>query len=179
MMPKGWLLYILFSFSTMQLQAVIILPLFPAQTALDWSGIDEYDGDGSEHFTYIGEQITATLTVLCNRYSGYSLYLSSPTAHKKRRAYLENGSDQIEYRISMDTSGVHQANITRENLNLKNDNQADLSVNFYGGSLPRHGGFSGNVIQLHLTLRDSNSGSQRLHTMGTYTDQITATIAMN
>ncbi len=150
----------------------------PASTMIDWDGINDADGDGTVTFGTLGDAQNATLSVLCNSANGYTLTFNSSNATASNTGELKNGASAIGYTAAMSTGGVSDATIVTSSLVLNNGSRESVDVNFNGGSdvLPLDGATQANEIQLTITL-DSFSGA--LHEAGTYSDTITATIALN
>ncbi len=149
-----------------------------ATTMIDWDGINDVDGDGSMTFSGLGDAQSATLSVLCNALDGYTVTFNSSNATGATTGELKNGSNAIGYTASMSTAGVNDATIVTNSLVLNNGSQESVDVNFNGGSdvLPVNASTEANEIGLTITL-DSFDGN--LKPAGTYTDTITATIALN
>ena len=156
----------------------LVLPKNPAQVVIDWSGIDEVDGAGAEIFSYRGETITATLRVLCNKKQGYNITFHSSNAYQADRSLLVSGSNQIDYRATMDTTGIQNANVIKSSLDLQNASNTSIEVDFFRGVIPMDGNTQANRIDFHLTL-SSYGATIKLKPMGTYTDVITAIAALN
>ena len=166
-------------FGATHCDAVIVLtPSPPDETAIDWDGIDAMDGDGTVSFFDLGDTISVTLRVLCNQKAGYKLYLHSNNATAANESWLKKGTDQIRYTALMDVSGVLDARIATNSLDLLNGSTASLDVTFKRRNdvIPLDGNTEANEIRLDLTL-DSSQGV--LHPMGVYSDVITATVAIN
>ncbi len=146
----------------------------PYEAAIDWDGIDDYDGSGSVNFVNLGDTITATCRILCNKENGYKVWFQSANFKTQKTGNLVKGSDEILYTASMDTSGVQNANIRTNNLRIKG-NRVSLRVKFNKASnvLPLDGATQANVVVLSFTLASFDG---TLYPAGTYTDTITATI---
>ena len=149
----------------------------PATTAIDWDGINDTNGDGTVSFSALGDAQTATLKVLCNAANGYKVTFNSSNATGTAASELKNGADAIAYTAVLGMAGVANATIVTQTLVLNNGATASVDVNFNGGGdvLPLASGVA-NAINLDLTF-ESFSGD--LFPAGTYTDTITATIALN
>lgn len=170
-------LYLLL-FLSAPLSAVLVLPNSPPYvTAIDWDGIDDYDGGGTATFTTGGQTITATLKILCNKKQGYSVIFYSSNATGTTTSVLKNGTDTLSYTASMNTSGINNASITTNSLSINQPSRVSLNVRFTGSGnvTPQNGNTQTNVVVFSLTLQ-SISG---LIKAGTYTDTITATISVN
>ena len=123
--------------------------------------------------------ISATLSVLCNTKKGYSIIFHAANACSPNESSLAMDSYQIPYTATMITNGIRNANIVRSSLNLQDPNEVSVEVNFNEGVLPQDGNTEANEIVLQLSLANQAGGSLRLLPMGTYTDIITATAALN
>ena len=150
----------------------------PAQTAIDWDGIDDVDGDGTLTFASLGDTQAASLKVLCNSTNGYTITFNTANATGAGASEIINGGSAIPYTATLDTSGVANATVVTSSLVLNNVAQESVDVNFNGGSdvLPVGGASPANTISLSLTLTAFGGD---LYPQGTYTDVITATIATN
>jgi hypothetical protein len=164
--------------SPLHLPATLILPNGPPWlTAIDWDGINQYDGDGTSTFTSGGQVITATLKILCNKNQGYSVIFYSPNATGTTASVLKNGSNTLSYTASMNSSGILNANITRSSLSINQISRHSLRVSFTGSGRvkPMNGNTQANVVVFSLTLQSITG----LITAGTYSDIIYASISLN
>jgi hypothetical protein len=140
---------------------------------IDWDGINDEDGDGTATFINLGDTISSSLKVLCNKTAGYKITFTSANATGAAAANLVNGGNTLGYTAAMSLAGVTNATITTNSLNLTGSTHS-VNVNFTGGTLPLNSGIA-NTIQLNLTL--SNPGG--ILNAGTYQDVITATVTLN
>jgi len=172
------ILFLFFTSFTTDLFSALVLPDSPPQVAIDWSGIDEEDGNGSEAFSTRGERFSVYLRVLCNVEQGYNITFHSANAKRKNSSRLTKGSDRIDYTAKLITRRIKNANVVKSSLELKKS-RPSVEVNFFRGKLPLDGGKNqANVIELELKL-SKYGGTIKFKPMGIYTDIITATAALN
>jgi hypothetical protein len=170
------LFLILFFVPTPQLSALTLPNAPPKVVAIDWDGMEDMDGDGTESFMNLGETITASLHILCNTNKGYNITFSSSNATAATASNIANGGNLIQYTGSIDLSGILHGNISTNSLDLTGSAQS-LKVRFNRGQdvMPMDSS-TANIVLLSLTL-DGFQGA--LFPMGTYTDVITTTAAVN
>lgn len=158
--------------------SALVLPTSPPRVAIDWSRINEMDGDGAASFTSRGDIINVSLRVLCNVERGYNITFHANNAHQTNKSRLRRGSRGIIYGAMLITTGIKDANVVKSSLDLKNAGVTSVEVNFVGGVLPLNGSTQANNIRLRLKLSGYGS-TPRLVPVGIYTDVITATAALN
>ncbi|SCA64199.1 hypothetical protein SCG7086_CO_00020 [Chlamydiales bacterium SCGC AG-110-P3] len=147
-----------------------------AVAGIDWDGTGDLDGAGSVTFASMGDVKQATLSIICNTTAGYDVTLTTSNATAGGASVLKSGSNTIAYTATMGVSGVENATITAQTLDLTGA-APSLSVNFTGGSdvLPLDHTSTANEMVLTLTLANDSV----LRPAGTYQDVITTTIAVN
>ncbi|SCA64198.1 hypothetical protein SCG7086_CO_00010, partial [Chlamydiales bacterium SCGC AG-110-P3] len=151
------------------LSAALALKRTPKEVAIDWSGMDENDGHGSDSWSAPGETINVTLSVLCNARKGYNLTFHSNNAVDSTHSLLKHTSNQnqIGYMAVLDVSGVQDAIISKSTLELLDAGTPSVIVTFRkkGMVLPKKGDVNANLVRLDLTLDPVSS----LLPVGTYT----------
>ena len=169
-------LLILSVFLPLFLEAALVLPTTPKQVAIDWDGMDAYDGDGSAAFVTLGETIQASLSILCSSKQGYTVFVQTANATGDAASVLKNGSYEIPYTVTLDVSGIQNANIRTSQLKLQGNLETlDVKFNGQGYVLPLDGATEANVAVFSFTLASS---ADELYPQGTYTDTLVATISI-